>query len=332
MVKVGLIGLGAMGRVHFDCWRESTAAQLAAVASRDKMKLAGEWAGGEFNLGDQAAARVDMTGVAGYERAEDLFADPGIDIVDICLPTPLHAPLAIAALRAGKHVFCEKPMALTLAECDAMQTAARESGRQLAIGHCLRYWPHYVQAKAMLDSGEFGRAIYASLARTGAAPAWSAGGWLLREKESGGILDMHIHDIDIALWWFGQPASMTTAGFAPDGLPLIIDANWRYHDGLTAHLHSAWDRNGGAFRHAFRLIMEKATVSYDLAANPDALTLLRDGAETILPMPKPAAYQAQLDDFAACIGEGREFTRITPAESRLAVEVGLAELQQFAGA
>ncbi len=319
-----------MGRVHFDCWGKSRIAELSAISSRDPEKLAGKWAGAEFNLGDQAPAHIDMTGITGHPTAEALFADPEIDLVDICSPTPLHAPLAISALRAGKHVFCEKPMALTLAECDAMEQAARESGKQLAIGHCLRYWPHYLRAKSMLESGEFGQPVYAEFFRTGAAPAWSAGGWLMREKESGGILDMHIHDIDVALWWFGQPKEINATGHAPGGLPMIVDAQWRYDGGLTAHLHSAWDRNGGAFRHAFRLIMEKATVSYDLASNPDSLMLFCEGKATALAMPAPDAYQAQLDDFAASLDTGRKATGATNAESRAAVEIGLSELQQFA--
>ena len=329
LVRVGLIGLGAMGRVHFDCWKQSAVATLAAVSDRDPRKLAGEWDNKAFNLGDQAAAQVDLAGIATYQRAEDLIADPNIQAVDICMPTPMHAPLAIAALRAGKHVFCEKPMALNIAECVAMEETASEVGRQLMIGHCLRYWSHYVEAQARLASGEYGRAIYASFLRTGATPMWSSGGWLMRAKESGGVLDMHIHDIDVALWWFGRPEQIVASGYEEEGLPLIVDAIWRYADSLTAHLHAAWDHNGGAFRHAFKLVMEKATLVYDMAGNAGSLILIRDGKETALPMNIGTAYQAELDDFATCIGQDRELTRMTPSDSRAAVEVGLEELQQF---
>ena len=99
--RIGLIGLGAMGRVHFDCWRKSAVAELAAVSARSPKMLAGDWAGKEFNIGDQAAGHVDLSGVATYLRAEDLLADPNVDAVDICMPTPLLGPLALAALRAG---------------------------------------------------------------------------------------------------------------------------------------------------------------------------------------------------------------------------------------
>ena len=329
MIKVGLIGIGAIGRLHFDCWRKSPVAKVAAIASRDPRKRAGDWSAGEFNLGGQSAEKVDLSGVATYEHAAELIADPSIQIVDICTATPEHARLAIAALRAGKHVVCEKPMALSLAECAAVEAAARESGSQLMVAHCLRYWAHYVKAREVLESGEFGRPLYAQLHRSGGAPTWSAGGWLMKPEQSGGVLDLHIHDIDVALWWFGRPEAMETRGYIRGGVPMIVDAAWRYAGGPLVHLHGAWDPNGGAFRHAFRLVLEKATLVYDLATVPGVLQIYREGALTELPMDGSSAHQAELDDFAGCIAEGRPFTRFTPAESRLAVEVGLEELRQL---
>lgn len=327
--RVGLIGLGAMGRVHYDCWRKSNVGELVAVCDRDPRKLAGAWGSQEFNLGNQTSEKVDLSDLRTFALADDLFADSEIDIVDICMPTLFHAPLAIAALRAGKHVFCEKPMALNVAECLAMEEAASIAGRQLVIGHCLRYWSHYVKAREVLQSGEFGRPQYASLRRSSAAPVWSSGGWLMKASESGGVLDMHIHDIDMALWWFGHPRAIAASGFAPGGLPLIMDARWDY-DGFSAQLHSSWDRNGGEFHHAFKIIFERATLSYDLATDPsDKIRLLQGGRETLLQIEAPMAYHAELDDFAAAVRDGMPLTRITPAESRIAVEVGLEELHQI---
>ncbi len=264
MVNVGLIGIGAIGRLHFGCWKKSPQGRVVAIASRDPRKRAGDWAGGEFNLGDQASEKADLSGIAVYEHASALIADPNVQIVDICTSTPEHAPLAIAALRAGKHVICEKPMALSVADCVAVEKAVSDSGRQLMVGHCLRYWPHYVKAREMLASGEYGRALYAQFHRSGAVPGGSAGGWLMKPEASGGVLDLHIHDIDVALWWFGRPGTIEAHGYRRDGLPMIVDATWRYLDGPLVQLHGAWDPNGGAFRHAFRLIMERATLVYDL--------------------------------------------------------------------
>jgi predicted dehydrogenase len=329
MMKVGLIGLGAMGRVHFECWRRSKAAQLVAISARDPRKLAGDWSGQEFNLGAQANERVDLTGLSGYALAEDLINDPEVELVDLCVATPLHAPLAIAAMRAGKHVFCEKPMALTPDQCAEMEAVARETGRQLMIGHCLRYWPHYVKAAEIIRSEEYGRPVYARLERVSAMPGWSSGGWLQKAGESGGVLDLHIHDIDVALWWFGQPAAIATAGVVRDGLATVMDASWRYLEGTLVQIHGAWDANGGPFRHAFKVVLQGATLSYDLAEAEPALRMHREGVTTVLPVETPDAYQAELDDFARCCSEGRAVSRFTPQDSRLAVEFGLRELQQL---
>ena len=331
MIRVGLIGLGGIGRIHFDCWRKSPHAQLVAISARDPKKLAGDWGGQDFNLGEQAAQHVDLSGLAKHARFEDLIADANVDAVDICLPTPLHALVAIAALRAGKHVLCEKPMSLSLDECTAMERAAAESGRHLMVAHCLRYWPHYMTAKEILDRGEYGRAVYANFHRTSGAPVWSGSGWFMRPEESGGVLDMHIHDIDAALWWFGRPAKITAIGHVHDGVPLTADAHWHYDGGPLVHLHSAWDLHGGAFRHGFRIVLEKATLTHDLAIEGGALQLTAGGKTTTIPLPEPAVHQAEIDDFAARIARGEPTPHITPAESRAAVEIGLEELRQIFG-
>ena len=332
MLKVGLIGLGAIGRVHFDCWRRTEGAQLVAISARDPRKLAGDWAAQDFNLGDQSSERVDLSGLATYRDAEDLIRDPAVEAVDICLPTRHHAVLAILALRAGKHVFCEKPMALTVDACQAMIDAAGASKRQLMIGHCLRYWPHYVHVKEAIESGVYGRVRRASLFRTSALPKWSSEGWLTNAAESGGvILDMHIHDVDIARWWFGEPSAVHARGVAENGLPLSVDALWDYPETPAVHLHSAWDANGGEFRHGFEVVLEKATFNYDLGATGGALRIRQNGADTAVPLQQPEAHQAEIEDFCARVADPSLPERVPLEESLAAVRLALEELRQVVG-
>ncbi|HZJ15471.1 MAG TPA: Gfo/Idh/MocA family oxidoreductase [Chthoniobacteraceae bacterium] len=327
-LRAGLIGLGGVGRIHFDCWRKCPDAELVAISARDPRKLAGDWGGQEFNLGAQAAQRVDLTGLATYAKFEDLIADPNVDVVDICLPTPLHAPVTIAALRAGKHVLCEKPMALSLDECAAMERTAVESGRRLMIAHCLRYSPYYLKAREILESGNYGHAVYANFQRMSGAPVWSGDGWFMRVNESGGVLDMHIHDIDAALWWFGRPSRIIAAGHAHNGLPLTVDAHWHYDQGPFVHLHSAWDLNGGTFRYAFKLVLEKATLAHDSAVEGGALQLIADGKTTTIAIAEANVHQAEIDDFARAVSRTGT-SRVSPSDSRLAVEIGLEENRQI---
>ena len=324
-MRIGLIGLGAMGRTHFECWLKSSRGKLVAVSDRSPKKLAGDWSGKEFNLGDQAASLVDMSGLATYLCVEDLLADPSVDAVDICMPTPLHAPLAIAAMRAGKDVFCEKPVALSMADCEAMRRVATETGRQLVVGHCLRYWPQYVKAHELILSGEYGRVLHASFHRSSGAPGWSSDAWYLRGGESGGVLDMHIHDVDVALWWFGRPQAVVASGLVVNGLPLVIDAAWAYSGGPQVQIHGSWDLNGGVFRHAFRVVMEGGTLVHDMAIDAKALQLFRGGKCEEIVVEDGSAYQNELEAFA----EGRAGERIGMEASQLALEIGLEELRQI---
>lgn len=319
-----------MGRLHFDCWQKSGAAGLVAVADGDPKKLSGDWSGQDFNLGEQTPQKVDMSTVATYGEARDLIRDPNVQAVDICTATPQHADLAIGALLAGKHVFCEKPMALTEKDCRKMIDAAQEANRQLMIGHCLRYWPHYVKAKELIDGGEYGKVLHARFERFSALPTWSSGGWLSDAAKSGGVvLDMHIHDIDVARWWFGEPKTVRASGVLRDGLPIAVDALWDYKGGPSVTLTGMWAPHGGAFRHAFSVMMEKATLVYDLSLADGGLRMSEEGILTAVEVGIPDAYQAELNDFAACVSEGRPVERSVPEDSQAAVRLALEELEQI---
>ena len=96
---------------------------------------------------------MDLSGVAKYSKLEDLVADPSLDVIDICLPPSAHAAAAVLASRAGKHVFCEKPMALTTGDCRRMVEAAQAAGKQLMIGHVLPFFPEFAHAWKLIRSG-----------------------------------------------------------------------------------------------------------------------------------------------------------------------------------
>ena len=140
-------------------------------------------------------------------------------------------------------------MALTVEECLEMERAAREANRQIMIGHCLSVLAAICEGAR--DPGQ--RRIWARDLREPVslqpAPLWSDNDWYMKAGQSGGVFDMHIHDIDVALWWFGRPSHISVTGSAPHGLPMIMDAAWHYDGGPLVNLHASWDRNGGTFRH-----------------------------------------------------------------------------------
>lgn len=330
-VRVGLIGLGAIGRTHFGCYGNTLDAELVAICDIEPRKLAGDWSRQGFNLGTQEEKRIDLSGYRAYADWREIIADPKIDIIDICLPISQHAEAAVAALKAGKHVLCEKPMARTSAQCREMEAAAGESGKQLMIAHCLRYWPHYVEAHKIITGGEYGRPTYARFQRASGTPKWSWNDWLRTPGESGGsLLDMHVHDVDVALWWFGKPESIQADGIFQRDLPTAVDATWTYPQGLRVYLHNAWDENETPFRYAFTVTMERGTLAFDSSSKDPKLRLYTAGNEPrIIPLDGSSAYQNEIDDFTSCIRAGKVANRLTLADGRAAVEAVEEETRQL---
>lgn len=331
-VKVGLIGIGGMGRTHFDCYGNNPNTQIVAICDVDEKKLSGDWSGTALNIDTGDAGKVDLSGIAKYSDYHELINDPNVQLVDICLPTKLHAPATIASLNAGKDTFCEKPMAFTPEECDEMQAALDASGRQLMIGHCLRYWPAYVKTKEIIDSGEYGKVLYARFHRVSGTPWWSWNNWLATGSESGGpVLDMHIHDADTALWWFGQPDSISADGFMLNGAPALVDATWRYNNGPVVYLNGQWDNNGGDFDFGFKVVLENATILHIFGMS--TLKLIKGGQEgdqsEEVELADDMAYQAEINDFVDCVQTGRKMERVTPQAGKLAVEVCREEIRQI---
>ncbi|HEX5621791.1 MAG TPA: Gfo/Idh/MocA family oxidoreductase, partial [Solirubrobacteraceae bacterium] len=210
MTRVALLGGGFMARTH--------AAVYAGLRERAEVATVCALTGGEAIAADLGAAVATDW--------EEVVAAPDIDAVDICLPTPLHTPVALRALAAGKHVLLEKPIALSLDDADAIGAAADAAGRVLMVGHVLRYFPEILELRRRLDTGELGRPLSATALRLSAPPDWNQ--WMLDPAKSGGVLvDMMIHDFDIVAALLG-PARRVRASTAAGGkhFEVLLD-----HDG-----------------------------------------------------------------------------------------------------
>ncbi len=148
------------------------------------------------------------------------------------------------------------------------------------------------------------------------------------EKSGGAPLDLHIHDVDAALWWFGKPQNVHASGICIGGLPMVVDATWRYDDGPVVSLYGAWDNNGSPFRYAFSVIMERATLACD-SLDGARLKLYRPEGVSEIDVPEVSAYAAEIDDFLGCVQTGRRLTRVTPDDGRMAVEIVREEMRQM---
>ncbi|MFB3890902.1 MAG: Gfo/Idh/MocA family protein [Phycisphaerae bacterium] len=325
-MKVGVVGLGFLGMMHAKNIRTLPNAELAAVCDVQPHRLEGMMTAGNIDVG---AGRVDLGGAKKYTRFEDMLADSALELIVIVTPTYLHAEMAVAALKAGKHVFCEKPMARTAKEASSMLAAAKKAGRGLMIGHCLRFWPEYVAVKEMIDSKRYGRVRGATFRRIGGTPRWGFENWFVDSKRSGHCaLDMHIHDVDTAQWFFGKPSRVRAAGtVTADGGVSHVIARYDFADIDMVTAEGAWFHDGYPFSMAATIEFEQATVEYDSSKSP-TLVVCRNGAKPE-PQTVPAgdAYANEIKYFIDCLLEGKAPDRVPPESSVDAVATVEAEMK-----
>ncbi len=267
-MKVGLIGIGFMGRGHLDQYirlgEEGSSIKLTAIADTDRDKFKGKFLPGNLNIGMR---QYDFSRYHCYECIEEMIRREELDAVDIVLPTDLHAQYAIMAMEAGLHVLCEKPMAVDLAQCDEMIAASQRTRRHLMIAQVLRFTKPYEILKGYVDSGEFGKPVSFSLFRGGPTPNWSYQEWSLDRRRSGGcLLDQHIHDVDALVWMFGCPQAVSCVGYnmhSGAGYD-AVSTHYRY-GGFIAHAADDWAMNGKdiAFGMYYRANFEKGTIIYE---------------------------------------------------------------------
>jgi len=198
-LKVGLIGVGGIARSHMAGWAESEHAEVVAGSDISEPFLQ-KW-GKEFGI-----SLLTTT-------PDDLWNDPNIDIIDICTPNNYHAPLAIAALKAGKHVICEKPLAPTPNDIQQMIAARDTSGKLLMTAQHFRFSGAAKAMKAELDTDVLGNIYHARswMLRRAAAP--TRPGFILKEHAVGGAcIDIGVHILDLTLWFMGNPKPISVTG------------------------------------------------------------------------------------------------------------------------
>ncbi len=328
MLKIGIAGFGFMGRMHYRCWKALPGVQVAAVCDSDAQAL-GDAAKSRGNIAG-AEADVDLTGTAIYEDFEQMLRQESLDAVSVTVPTFLHATASVAALEAGVHVLCEKPMALTLDDGRRMIDAASRSGNLLQIGHCIRFWPEYAKAKEIVDSGRYGRVLVATFHRLAATAARKAGTWFADETLSGGMaMDLHIHDTDFVQYLFGMPQAVSSGGApASRGAPAHIVTRYRYNDDMLVTAEGGWAMMPSfGFEMRFHIAMERATLRYDLHREPRLLLCPADGEPTALPCESGDGYSRQIDHFARRI-VGESLPTVTTLEDSCnSLRIVLAECE-----
>ena len=246
MLKVGLIGCGFMGAMHASCYKNIEGVELCAVADIRE---------------DKAQQIAGGSDIAIYSDGMDLIKNACVDIIDICLPTFLHAKYAMAAMEKVKYVFVEKPVALTLEEAEAMKTKSIETGANVQVGQVIRFWDEYVELKKIIESGKWGRVINANFRRISPRPNWGWKDWLLDASLSGGAgQDLHVHDIDYVLSLFGEPLKFYSVKNTLGETNSYVNTLMEYKD-FVVTVEGTWDLpTNYPFGASFRVVFERATV------------------------------------------------------------------------
>jgi predicted dehydrogenase len=303
MINVGIVGIGFMGMIHYLAYQQVRGCKVVAIATRDKKKLAGDWRGIQGNFGPPGT-QMDLRGVHGYADWRAMLDDPTIDVVDICLPPALHTEVALAAFAAGKHVFCEKPIALTTADATRMVRAAAKAGKQLLIGHVLPFMPEYAFARAAITGGKYGKLLGGNFKRVIADPLWIPD-FYDAARVGGPVVDLHIHDAHFIRLVCGMPSAVFSTGRMRGEVVEFIDTQFLFGDRQLAVSATSGviAQQGRSFTHAFEIYLERATILFDsavfagVATTATPLTLLTAKGRVEHPALKP------VDAFAAELGE-----------------------------
>ncbi len=277
MIKFAIIGFGGIARSHKSghvrLEKEGFGSKLVAICDIRPEVFSQNM---EINLG--AANTGSMDGINLYTSVDEMLEKEELDAVDICLPSYLHADMAIKCMEKGLHVLSEKPMALNTADCDRMIETANKTGRKLMIGLCLRFEPIYLVLKDMVDSGKFGKVQNVYFDRLGGMPkGWEL--WYSDPEKSGGIeFDLHIHDLDMARFLFGEPkwVSSVKNGYRN------INTRFGYEDFSVMTVDDWSGSKTFKFKMRYRVAFEEATV------------VMENGIVTVFPN-EGEAYEVEIE-------------------------------------
>ena len=243
MFNIGIIGCGKIAQVR----------HIPEYAGHPQARLAGFY---DLNQ-ERARELAKKWGGKAYSSWEEMLADPGIDAVSVCVANNAHAQLSIAALRAGKHVLCEKPMATTLADCEAMVAAARESGKFLMIGQNQRLTKAHQKARELVENGTLGKILtFRTTFGHGGPETWSVdpgkNTWFFDKSKAamGAMTDLGSHKTDLIQYLLGQTVVETTAKVTTldkrgaDGQLIGVDDNaiciYRMSGGAMGTMTASW--------------------------------------------------------------------------------------------
>ncbi|MBX2852704.1 MAG: Gfo/Idh/MocA family oxidoreductase [Phycisphaeraceae bacterium] len=324
-IKVGVVGLGMMGLTHLDAYAKLDGVEVVALADRDEDRLNGRSKAGG-NIEGQAEGGFNYDSVRKYTDAAELIADPDLDIVDICLPTPAHVPFGIKVLEAGKHLLTEKPLARSYGDAMKLVHAAEASDKIAMCAMCMRFWPGWTWLKEAIGDGRHGKLLSLSFRRVASHPQGPF--YLDGDANGGAALDLHIHDADFVQFLFGLPKSVSSVGYSSK-TTAVDHITTRYDVGIDALVRAegSWAMaDGYAFCMQYTANFENATAEFDSAAE-HALTLSQDGEAKPVELEDGMGYDYEIAYFLDCVRNNSQPQIVTMQDAANAVRLIEAEVQ-----
>ena len=330
MIRVGVIGLGMMGSTHLDAYAKRDDVAVLAVADKDPKRLSGEESA-KGNIEGQAQGGFDLNaeGLRKYDEASALIADADVDLVDICLVTPLHTAYAVEALQTGKHVLIEKPLARTYKDAMQIVEAARAASGFSMCAMCMRFWPGWDWLKQRVAEKTYGDVLSISFRRVADHP----GGPFYADGEANGgaALDLHIHDTDFVQHLFGVPKRVSSVGYSKvtsgvDHLTTCYEYDTPGRPMVTAE--GGWAMaKGFPFSMRYAVNFEGATAVYDLADAQPLTVYEPDQAAQAVSLAPEMGYDLEIAYFLSCISKGEAPSVVTLEDAANAVRIVEAEIE-----
>ena len=314
-----------MGRTHLAAYLAAQRAghpnRVVALCDADLARLRGKRTG-RGNLETSATDPLaEVREATAYAEPAELFADERVELVSLCTPTPTHIPLALAALRAGKHVLVEKPVALRARDVERLVDAARAARRVCMPAMCMRFWPGWDWLKRTIEARAFGRVESAVFRRLAAPPAWSRAFYGDTRKSGGALFDLHVHDADFVRHCFGAPETVVSTGSLDH-----VTTLYRYPKG-PAHVvaEGGWNHTSGyPFFMGYTVVFERATAEFALGREP-LLTLTREGRTSAVALAPGTGYDGEVRHLLDVL-QGR--TRLWATIAEAAGLVRMLELER----
>ena len=325
--RIAIVGFGFMGRMHYGYWKKQKGVKVVALCDSNTRQFSEGIEGGNLDGADNS---TDYGDAVIYDDFDKMLAEAKLDAISLTLPTPLHVPLTVKALKAGVSVLCEKPMSLDAKSCKVMLDAKKKAPRKtkLMVAHCLRFWPCYTYLKKLIDTKKYGDVIAASFNRYSAMPGWGKGyNWFTDESKSGGVaLDLHIHDTDMVHFLFGMPKSVTSsASYNDEGVMTFIKTSYDV-GGPAVSSEGCWAMTQSyGFQATFMVTFEKAVVVMDTSSD-DALKIYPSRGKPSVPkLKKGDGYEYEIAWFADQLKGKKVDAVISPEQSRDSVRIIDAE-------